>query len=119
MEKEIESAKKKLKEKYNFEFPYTISIGDGIGASTREGRTNIGKENPLEVIEIFVLHEAYHMIFNIDQTKAFKEKDKGNPMPYFKQEMFIWNKIKKDFPELSPKVDSAIVGEMIALGILK
>jgi len=115
VEAKIESAKKRLKEKYNFEFP--IIIVNGVGGSTHPTGIRIGKDNPLSLIELFVIHEAYHILFGIDQTEEFKEKDKGNLIPYFKKEMLIWNQIKKDFPELSPEVDLAIAGEMESLGI--
>lgn len=117
MKTKIESAKKKLKEKYDFDCP--ILIVDGLGASTYPAikGIRIGKDNNLDLIELFVIHEAYHIIFNIDQTEEFKEKDEGNPLPYFKKEMIIWNKIKEDFPELSGEVDWAIAGEKEALGI--
>jgi|SRR3989344_2665965 len=117
MEKEIESAKKRLKEKYNFEFP--VVIVNGTGGSIQPTEIRIGRENDLEIIEVCVIHEAYHIIFNIDQRESFKEKDKGNVMPYFQQEMWIWNKIRTDFPELSWQVGIAIMGEMVSLGLIK
>ena len=117
MEKEIESAKKRLKEKYNFEFP--VILVNGEGASLHPEAIWIGKDNPTESIEVLVIHEAYHLIFGIDQTKVFKEKDKGNPIPYFEQEMLIWNKIEKDFPELSWQVSDCIIAEACALGLMK
>ncbi len=117
MEKEIESAKKRLKEKYNFNLP--VIIGDGSGASLQPEEIWIGRENPLESIEVLIIHEAYHRIFGIDQKESLEEKDKGNPMPYFKEEMWIWNKIKEDFPELSFKVDLVIRAQMLTLGIVK
>ncbi|MFH0831618.1 MAG: hypothetical protein V1886_02010 [archaeon] len=116
-EEQINSAKKRLIEKYNFEFP--VIIVEGLGGSTHPEGNRIGRENPPELIELFVLHEAYHIIFNINQTEELKEKEKGNPMPYFTQEMWIWTKIKEDFPELSWKVSEAIIGEMASLGIIK
>ncbi len=117
MENKIESAKKRLKEKYNFERP--VKIVSGEGDSLHPEAIWIGKENPVEVIEILVIHEAYHYIFRIDQTESFKEKDKGNMMPYFEEEMWIWNKIKDDFPELSFQVGKCIVAQALTLGIGK
>ncbi|UZE94114.1 MAG: hypothetical protein IB618_00865 [Candidatus Pacearchaeota archaeon] len=113
MKKEIESAKKKLKEKYNFEFP--VKIVDGEGASLQPEEIWVGRDNPLESIEVIVIHEAYHKIFGIDQVESFKEKDKGNFIPYFEEEMWIWNKIKEDFPELSFKVNFVIMAQMLTL----
>jgi hypothetical protein len=106
MEKAIESAKKRLKEKYNFEFPVPINITEGSGARVNPKGVFIGKDNPPEIIEIIILHEAYHIIFGIDQVKSgsFKEKDRGNILPYFQEEMWILNKIREDFPELSWQV---------------
>lgn len=117
MEKEIASAKKRLKEKYDFDFP--VILVEGTGGYTHPQGNRIGKDNPLELIEVFVIHEAYHIIFRIDQKEAFKEKDNGNPIPYFEQEMWIWTKIKEDFPELSEQVNLAIIGEAASLGIIK
>ena len=117
MEKAIESAKIKLKEKYNFE--YLVILVEGEGASLHPEAIWIGKSNPLDSIEVLVIHEAYHYIFGIDQTEAFKEKDKGNPMPYFEQEMWIWDKIKADFPELSKSVNKCIFCEACSLGLIK
>lgn len=117
MESKIESAKKKIKEKYGFE--RQVKIVDGEGASLHPEAIWIGKDNPLEAIEVLVIHEAYHYIFGIDQTESFKEKDRGNVMPYFKEEMWIWNKIKEDFPELSFQVGQCILAEALTLGIVK
>lgn len=106
MEEKIKSAKKRLKEKHNFEFPMVL-VND-YGASIQPTEIWIGNKNPLEIIEVAAIHEAYHIIFRIDQIESFKEKDRGNPLPYFEQEMWIWNKIKEDFPDLSNEVDLAI-----------
>lgn len=113
MEKEIESAKKRLKEKYNFES--LVIIVDGSGASLHPEGIWLGKDNPLESIEVLVIHEAYHKIFGIDQIESFKEKKKGNHRPYLEEEMWIWNKIKEDFPELSSKVGLVIMAQMLTL----
>ena len=115
MEESIKRALDKLNKKYNFNIP--IRIVDGVNASTQPGWIQIGKDNPTELLEVIVMHEAYHIIFNIDQTEEFKQKDKCNPHPYFKSEIIIWNKIKEDFPELTPFVDKAIGLEKEALGI--
>ncbi len=115
MEEKINSAKERLKDKYNFEFP--IVLVDDFGASIHPTEIWIGKHNPLEIIEVITIHESYHIIFRIDQTETFKEKDRGNPIPYFEQEMWIWNKIKEDFPDLSNEVNLAIELEKEALGI--
>jgi hypothetical protein len=117
MEKAIESAKKKLKQKYNFEFP--VILVNGSGASAHPEALWIGKDNPLESIEVLVIHEAYHIIFKIDQKYSFIEKDKGNINPYFNEEMWIWNKIIEDFPELSFQVKKCIIAEAYTLGIAK
>ena len=115
MQEKIDSAKKRLREKYKFEFP--IVLVNDSGASIQPTEIWVGKLNPLEIIEVTAIHEAYHIIFRIDQTETFKEKDKGNPLPYFEQEMWIWDKIKEDFPDLSDEVDLAIKLEKEALGI--
>lgn len=116
IEESINKAKLRLKNKYNFEF--LIILVDGRGGSTYPTGIRIGKDNPLGLIEVFVIHEAYHIIFGIDQIEEFKEKNKGNPIPYFKKEMIIWNQIKVDFPDLEPEIDLAIAGEMESLGIM-
>jgi hypothetical protein len=113
IKKLVESAEKKLKEKYNFEF--NIKLVGGEGASLHPEEIWIGKENPERVMEVLIIHEAYHKIFRINQKDSFIEKDKGNPIPYFQEEMWIWNKIKEDFPELSFDVNLCIAAEMDAL----
>ncbi len=106
MERAIESARKKLKEKHNFEFPIPITIVEGTGASIKPEGMFIGKDNPLELIEGIVIHEAYHILFGIDQVASgsFAEKDRGNIMPYFMEEMWIFNKMKENFPELATPI---------------
>ncbi|MBS3094331.1 hypothetical protein J4474_01565 [Candidatus Pacearchaeota archaeon] len=113
----IESAKKRLKRKYNFEFPIPIFIIDGIGAGIRQDKIFLGRENPLELIEVLVMHEAYHIIFRIDQVESgsLKKRDERDILPYVEEEMWIWNKMREDFPDLSGDITSAIIVEMAIL----
>lgn len=105
VKEEIEKALNKVKEKYGLD-GLVVEIVKGKEASIGNGKIRIGEENPLKLIECITLHEAYHIIMKIDQTEDFKEKDKGNIVPYLKTKIKIWNKIKEDFPELSEKVNS-------------
>ena len=103
IEEEIQKGLNKIKEKYGLK-GFEMEIVDGGEASINGGKIRIGKDNPIKLIECITLHEVYHVLMKIDQREDFKEKDKGNIIPYLKTKIKIWNKIKEDFPELSEKV---------------
>ena len=63
-----------------------------------------------EEIEALIIHEAFHQIFlELDETEEFKEKDRGNIIPYLKKEIETWNKVKKEFPEYSNFIDNNFI----------
>ncbi len=119
MEKDIELAKKRLKQKYNVEFPVLTYEGEGGWADPQKKEIYIGINNPLNAIEALVIHEALHLVLKIHQKESLKERERGNPLPYFKEEMLIWNKIVEDFPELSFVVGMCIKAQKRALKINK
>ena len=69
----------RVREKYRLSFE--VEIVDGQGASINGNKISIGKRNPLKHIQWITVHECYHVVLQINQTKDFQEKDAGDLGP--------------------------------------
>lgn len=106
--KEITKGLDRVKNKYG-SIPFIVKIVDGREANIEGKKINIGREIPLELIEIIFLQEAYLGINGINQTEDFKEKDKyNNLLPYIRTKINMFIKIYEDFPELKQKANQGM-----------